>query len=1016
MLNAFDPQDDAGKLMTALTAIDEGAKVPILLVDDRQANLLAMEAVLDSSEYDIVTALSGAEALARTEKRDFAVVLLDVQMPSMDGFDTAAKLRKRLAQEGRQLPIIFVTAIDTGPARILQAYSGGGVDFIQKPFEPVLIRAKVSVFADLYRARQRLAREQAEAQHRLQALTGLALALSKVRTRDEVAAVVTQHGTRAAGADTATLYVLDEAGKTLELIGDYGVSPEVMNQIRVIKEGSGNPAVFRAMKAGTAVWAESEADYRRLYPDLADVKASGPRAQAFWSMPLIVEGRTVGLLGMGFYEPRSFSALERSFVEAFAQQAAQALLRALRLESEDEVRGRLSATLRSIGDAVIATDLVGRVTFMNPVAERLTGWSEADARGKPLDDVFCTDAQAPGTDGPVTRALREGTTVSGAHSAILRSKDGIETPIDDRAAPVRGDGGRLLGVVVVFRDVTVEKRDRARSAFLARAGEALVSSLDYQATLGTLARLAVPELADWCMIDLVQAGSAAPRQVVVAHRDPEKERLARELSDLYPLDPNATVGAPQVIRSGRAELYAVMPKHVIEVGARSPDHLRRLRDLQIESVLVVPLRAHGHTLGAMSFAYAESGRRYTHDDLAFAQDFARRAALAIENAIALKETEDGRERERVLRALAEGSERMFREVVENMPELAWTARADGDMDFFNRRWFEFTGTTLEQVQGWGWKETLDPAMLPGVIERWTHCLKSGEPFEMEFRVRGADGTFRWFLTRAWPLREVSERIVRWVGINTDIDERRRIDDFREVFLGILGHELRNPLNTILLTARLLQARGELTPKGEVQVKRLVSSGDRMQRMINQILDMARARLAGGIPIARSVEEQDLVPLVTRILDELRGAHPGRTIHLLVEGPFSASVDGDRIEQVVANLLSNALAHGAADKPVTVTLLSNEQSVKIAVHNYGEPIAAQFVPYLFNPFARGEKPIGPSDGLGLGLYISERIISAHGGRVDVESSVEGGTRFEVTIPKRESRPRMGREERGRQETS
>ena len=149
-----------------------------------------------------------------------------------------------------------------------------------------------------------------------------------------------------------------------------------------------------------------------------------------------------------------------------------------------------------------------------------------------------------------------------------------------------------------------------------------------------------------------------------------------------------------------------------------------------------------------------------------------------------------------LLASVEASERQFRELVENLPDLAWTARPDGFVDYYNRRWYEYTGTTFEEMQGWGWKSLHDPEKVEAVVERWRHSIDSGEPFEMEYPLRGADGTFRWFLTRVEPLHDAGGRIVRWFGSNTNIDERRRNDDFRETFLGILGHDLRNPLSTI----------------------------------------------------------------------------------------------------------------------------------------------------------------------------------------------------------------------------
>ena len=349
------------------------------------------------------------------------------------------------------------------------------------------------------------------------------------------------------------------------------------------------------------------------------------------------------------------------------------------------------------------------------------------------------------------------------------------------------------------------------------------------------------------------------------------------------------------------------------------------------------------------------------------------------------------------RAQAEESERQLRELVDNLPELAWNAKPDGHIDFYNRRWYEYTGTTFEQMEGWGWQAVHDPERLPGIIDRWKESLATGQPFETEFTLRGADGVFRWFLTRAAPVRDAEGRIVRWLGTNANIDDRIRNDAFKEVFLGILGHDLRNPLNSILTTARLLTMRGELAPANHKQLTRVVTSGVRMQRMIEQLLDMTRARLAGGIPVTRSAEAVDLSAVVSKVVDETRAANPAREIALDAEGDCFACVDEDRIEQVVSNLLGNAVTHGASDKPVRIGLSDRGASVALIVHNYGAPIEPAFIPLLFNPFARSTTT-GRSDGLGLGLYISERIVAAHGGRVEVDSSAGAGTRFEVLIPK------------------
>jgi PAS domain S-box-containing protein len=498
-----------------------------------------------------------------------------------------------------------------------------------------------------------------DARERLASLFELATALAEARTRAQVAKVIVDLGMRVAGSDTCTLYTLNEAGTTLDLIGERGVAKALVERLQHISATEGNPEAFVRMRSNTSLWAESEADYAALFPAISQFKVEGPRAKAFWSVPLYVEGHPVGLLAMGFYEARRFTDDDRAFADTFAKQCAQALLRAERFEREDEKNSWFTTTLRSIGDAVIATDSAGRITFMNPVAEALTQWSDNDARGRQLEDVFCIiseQTRAP-VESPVTKVLREGKVVGLANHTLLRSRLGLEIPIDDSGAPIRNESGHMFGVVLVFRDATHEKRERAQREFLAKAGAVLVSSLDYQATLAAVAQLAVPTLADWCGIDVIESAGSALRQVAVAHVDPSKVQYARELGERYPPDPHAATGAPNVIRTGKSELYSEIPSALLEASARDAEHLRVIRELRLESAMVVPLRTPRRTLGAMSFIYAGSSRRYGVADLAFAEDFARRAATAIENALVLREAEQARAQERLLRGEAESASR-----------------------------------------------------------------------------------------------------------------------------------------------------------------------------------------------------------------------------------------------------------------------------------------------------------------------------------------------------------------------
>jgi PAS domain S-box-containing protein len=291
-----------------------------------------------------------------------------------------------------------------------------------------------------------------------------------------------------------------------------------------------------------------------------------------------------------------------------------------------------TTTLRSIGDAVISTDAAGNVRFMNPVAEQLTGWTEQEASGRTLHEVFPIFNEETSTpvENPVHEVLRKGVTVGLANHTVLRRRNGVELPINDSAAPIRDPDGSIDGVVLVFRDASEEQREVMRRTFLASSTEAMIDAADYRDALAQIARRAVPCLADWATVDIADGGTPKTQQLAVAHVDPAKLAYARELERRYPPDPNAAAGVPNVMRTGRAEFYPEIPRAILEGTAVDDEHRRLLRALDPRSALVVPLRGKGPVFGAITFAYAGSARRYTPRDLELAEELARRAALIIE--------------------------------------------------------------------------------------------------------------------------------------------------------------------------------------------------------------------------------------------------------------------------------------------------------------------------------------------------------------------------------------------------
>jgi len=228
-----------------------------------------------------------------------------------------------------------------------------------------------------------------------------------------------------------------------------------------------------------------------------------------------------------------------------------------------------------------------------------------------------------------------------------------------------------------------------------------------------------------------------------------------------------------------------------------------------------------------------------------------------------------------------------------------------------------------------------------------------------------------------------------------VAELERTVRFNELFTGILGHDLRNPLHAIITAANVALLRGE----GERQLKpitRILSSGERMSRMIDQLLDFTRVRTGSGIPI--DVRSVDLAVLVRQVADELEDAHPEWTFALDAIGDTIGSWDPDRLAQVFSNLFGNAVQHGLVAAGVRIRIDGRDaERVRVEVHNQGT-IPRGLLPRVFEPMSGGETRRARSQGLGLGLFISEQIARAHGGAVSVESTDETGTTFTVSLPR------------------
>lgn len=352
------------------------------------------------------------------------------------------------------------------------------------------------------------------------------------------------------------------------------------------------------------------------------------------------------------------------------------------------------------------------------------------------------------------------------------------------------------------------------------------------------------------------------------------------------------------------------------------------------------------------------------------------------------------------------SENRFRTLADNIAQLAWMANPSGWIFWFNRRWFEYTGRSLAEMEGWGWQDLHHPDHLQRVIEKLRQCFQTGDVWDDTFPLRRKDGTYRWFLSRALPIRDEDGRITRWFGTCTDVTEQRRAEEElldadrrKDEFLAVLGHELRGPLAPILTATRLLEIKGPPDPQLQRLRETIIRQTKHLTRLVDDLLDVGRIT-AGKLRLDRTRVELNTI---VRQAAEACGPDIERRRHTLrvsySASPIVVDVDTARLVQVVSNLLHNAAKYMREGGLIDMVAYAEGGEAVVRVTDQGVGLPQEMLSRIFQRFVQiGSSGHRSDGGLGIGLSLVKALVEMHAGSVHAHSDGIGkGSQFMVRLP-------------------
>jgi PAS domain S-box-containing protein len=511
--------------------------------------------------------------------------------------------------------------------------------------------------------------------------------------------------------------------------------------------------------------------------------------------------------------------------------------------------------------------------------------------------------------------------------------------------------------------------------FLAESGDILASSLAYSATLQSVARLSVPSLADWCIVDVLDGDEL--RRVAVAAADPEAQAVLEELRENYPPTIDSPQPAAQALREGKPVIFHEFTEESLVGTTRDDYHLELMRKLNPNSALAVPLVARGHTVGALTFAWSSSDRFYSEQDLALTTELAGRVALAVDNARLYREVE-----ERAEAALA----------LERVGDGVVMVAEDGAVRLWNPAAEAITGLKRAAVLG---------RRITEVIPAWQVVVERIPVASSPAPAARAVETV--------PL-EIEDREL-WLSITgvaveggtvyafRDLTEERALEKIRSDFVATISHELRTPLASVYGAAMTL-SRGDIRLESEQRGKLLeviTAECERLARIVNDIL--LTSRLDTGT-ITFSLQSTDPLEAIDDAIEATQ-THLPEGAAVTKAGDSAApriEADPEQLRQVLENLIDNALKYGPSEGSVEIGVGRRGRWACFWVRDEGPGVPENERERIFEKFYRLDpallKGVG---GTGLGLYISRQLVQRMGGRIWVEAEDGSGATFFFELP-------------------